>query len=280
MEAERRDLTCEEWEHRFKLEGDLTQIYSAEEVYWQGRSGEKWLLEGDANTAFFHGVANGRKRKTTIRMLEGERGTIDTPEEVKTHIYEYYKKLFGAEVPPKIYLGQNMWKERGRLAAQENEELIKPFTMAELERALKEMKTNTAPGPDGFPVCFYKELWPQLREHIKEIMDLLFEGKLELWRINYGVITLIPKIKDANNIKAFRPICLLNVCFKLLTKVVANRLAKVAQKVISESQTAFVPGRQILDGVVIVHEVLHELKVINQSAIILKLDFEKAYDKV
>lgn len=90
--------------------------------------------------------------------------------------------------------------------------------MVEIEQALKEMKTNTAPGPDGLPVSFYKEFWPQLKNQLKEMTDLLFEGKLDLWRLNYGVITLIPKIKDANNIKAFRPICFLNVCFKFLTK--------------------------------------------------------------
>lgn len=111
------------------------------------------------------------------------------------------------------------------------------------------------------------------------MLDSLFEESLELWRLNYGVITLIPKIKDANNIKAFRPICLLNVCFKLLTKILTLRTF-VASKVIGENQTTFIPGRFILDGVFILHEVLHELKKSHQSGIILKLDFEKAYDKV
>lgn len=220
------------------------------------------------------------RRKTTISRLEGENGTIENPEELKAHIYSFYKNLFGAEIPPKFGLSKNMWEGRGKVSQEENEFLIKPFTMEEIEVALKEMKTNTAPGPNGLPVCFYKEFWPQVKEQIKEILDRLFEDKLELWRINYGVITLIPKVKDANTIKAFRPICLLNVCFKLLTKVITIRITKIVHKVISETQTAFIPSRQILDGVVILHEVLHELKSSNQAGIILKLDFEKAYDKV
>lgn len=101
-----------------------------------------------------------------------------------------------------------------------------------------------------------------------------------MWRLNYGVITLIPKVTYANTIKQYRPICLLNVCFKLLTKILNNRLTRIAEKIISPSQTAFIPRIYILDWVVILHEVFHELKSKNQSGIILKLDFEKAYYKV
>lgn len=279
-EADMRQLNSDEWAQRYQLEDELSKIYLEEEIYWQGRSGEKWLLEGDANTAFFHGIANGRKRKSTILSLEDEGRQIEDPAELKQHIYQYYKNLFGAEVPPKNFLSNDMWTNEGRLTKEESEHITRPFTMVEIEQALKEMKTNTAPGPDGLPVSFYKEFWPQLKNQLKEMTDLLFEGKLDLWRLNYGVITLIPKIKDANNIKAFRPICLLNVCFKFLTKILTKRLTEVAAKVIGQSQTAFIPGRHILDGVVILHEVLHTLKKGHHSGIIFKLDFEKAYDRV
>jgi hypothetical protein len=94
------------------------------------------------------------------------------------------------------------------------------------------------------------------------------------------MISLIPKIKEANNIKQYRPICLLNVDYKWCTKTLTLRLTPWAAKLISETQTAFIPGRYILEGVVILHEVLHELRVNNLRGIILKLDFEKAYDKV
>lgn len=73
---------------------------------------------------------------------------------------------------------------------------------------------------------------------------------------------------------------MLNVSFKIFTKVIANRLSMVASKVIGASQTAFIPGRYILEGVVILHETLHELKRKKKKGIILKIDFEKAYDKV
>ena len=73
---------------------------------------------------------------------------------------------------------------------------------------------------------------------------------------------------------------MLNVIYKIITKVLTVRLTKIATKVIGESKTAFIPGRYILDGVVVLHEVLHELQRKKEQGIVLKLDFEKAYDKV
>lgn len=105
-------------------------------------------------------------------------------------------------------------------------------------------------------------------------------NQLDLSRLKYGAITLIPKIKDAVNVKQFRPICLLNVSIKIFTNLILNRLTPFMDKIIDKGQTAFIKGRYILDGVVILHETLHELRVSKQKGIIFKIDFEKAYDSV
>ena len=112
------------------------------------------------------------------------------------------------------------------------------------------------------------------------MLDDLHAGHLDLWRLNYGVIILIPKIKLPNNVKQFRPICLLNIIYKIITKVLTMRLTKVASRVISNFQTAFIPDRNILDGIVILHETLHSLEMQKEEGVIFKLDFEKAYGRV
>jgi hypothetical protein len=94
------------------------------------------------------------------------------------------------------------------------------------------------------------------------------------------MISLIPKLKDVRNIRQFRPICVLNVDYKWFTKTLTTRLTPYADKLISKNQTAFIPGRFILEGVITLHEILHELRVSETKGVILKLDFEKAYDKV
>lgn len=173
-----------------------------------------------------------------------------------------------------------MWRDKLRVSDSENEYLQKPFDLAETDRVMKSMKSNTAPGPDGFPVGFYKKLWPEFRGLIKEMLDDLHIGVLDSDRINYGVISLLPKIKDANIINHYRPICLQNVILKIITKAITLRISEIIGGVINWTQSAFIPGRYILDGCVILHEVLHDLNLRQEAGIIFKIDFEKAYDRV
>jgi hypothetical protein len=127
-------------------------------------------------------------------------------------------------------LGDDFWAEKGRLIDEEAQELIKPFTLTELEEA---MDANAAPGPDGLSVGFYKEIWREVSCIILEMFQDLHRGALNLSRLNYEMISLIPKLKEANNIKKYRTICLLNVDYKWLTKVLTMRLTPVAGGLIS-----------------------------------------------
>jgi hypothetical protein len=109
---------------------------------------------------------------------------------------------------------------------------------------------------------------------------LTYEGTLDIKRLNYGIITLLPKIKDAENIQQYRPICLLNCIYKWFTKCLTLRLDVVAGRMIHKSQAAFLQKRNIMNNVLALHEILHETKREGQTGVILKLDFEKAYDQV
>jgi hypothetical protein len=73
---------------------------------------------------------------------------------------------------------------------------------------------------------------------------------------------------------------LLNVSFKIFTKVATNRVTDVAKKVISPTQTTFLPGRNIMEGVIVLHKTIHEMHRKKQDGVILKIDFENAYDKI
>ena len=85
---------------------------------------------------------------------------------------------------------------------------------------------------------------------------------------------------DADCIQKYRPICLLQVIYKIITKVVTLRVEPIMSKLISKCQTSFIKGRNVMDGVMSLHEILHEAKRKKQQGVVLKLDFEKAYDKV
>jgi hypothetical protein len=278
--AESNNLNQVQWQERYDLEAELEQIYSCEELQLRRQSGIKWTLKGDTNNKFFHGVANGRKRKCTIFSLEDNGIEIRDPAAIRMHVDNFYKNLFGAEVEGEISLGGNFWENKGRLTDEEALELVRPFSLTEIDEALMEMEVSSAPGPDGLPVGFYRAFWPELKHIFLEMFQALHRGELNLHRLNYGMISLMPKSKEANNIRQFRSICVLNIDYKIFTKVLTKRLSSLVDKLISKSQTAFIPGRFILEGVITLHEILHELRLKKTKGVILKLDFEKAYDKV
>jgi hypothetical protein len=105
-------------------------------------------------------------------------------------------------------------------------------------------------------------------------------GVLDVSRLNFGILSLIPKVAGADDIRQFRPIALINVIFKLVSKAYAIRLSPIAHRVISSTQSAFIKGHLIHEGALALHEIVHVLKVKKTRAVILKLDFEKAYDRV
>jgi hypothetical protein len=102
------------------------------------------------------------------------------------------------------------------------------------------------------------------------LMNDFYLNNLDIERLNYGVITLVPKVVDANSVKQFKPICLLNVSFKIFTKLLMDRLTNFATKLIDPSQTAFIKGRYIVDCAVTLHEIVHELKRKKLKGVILK----------
>lgn len=91
---------------------------------------------------------------------------------------------------------------------------------------------------------------------------------------------MLPKGKEAVQLQQFRSICLLNVSFKNFMKILTNRLTSVAEKVISPSQISFLLGRNIMEGVVVLHKTLHEMHLKKLDGVIFKINFEKTYDKV
>jgi hypothetical protein len=238
------------------------------------------LLQGDANTAYFHAIANGRRRKCAIRSLQSEEGQITGPAAIQEHIYKFYMGLMGTEDPKFISLQTNCWTGDEKVAAKDNAALALSFSREELEEVLAGTKTATAPGPDGFPVAFFKKNWALLKDMVFQILNGFALGTMDMSRLNFGILSLLPKVVGADSIKQFRPIALINVIFKFVPKAVANRLSLVANRIIAPTQTAFIKGRLILDGALSLHEIIHELKSRKSKAILLKLDFEKAYDRV
>jgi hypothetical protein len=168
-----------------------------------------------------------------------------------------------------------------KLNDEDCEILLKEFTMEELKKAVFEMAANKAAGPDGFNAEFYQKNWELVKQDLFGLLEDFQKGELDIARLNYGIITLVPKGNDADRIQKYRPICLLNVSFKIITRVIVNRLIQVIWRVVLLNQTAFIKGRYIMEGVNILHEILNDTHTKRKkSGLLFKIDFENAFDKV
>jgi mannosylglycoprotein endo-beta-mannosidase len=130
-----------------------------EEIKWYERAKVKTLLEGDANTRFFHLVANGKHRKPHIYRLEDDNGVAVSSDRLNCHIMNYYKNLFRIPEQTEITLMEDHIHDIPQVSDEENEILIADFTENEVREAVFQMEHNKAPGPDGFPAEFYQVFW-------------------------------------------------------------------------------------------------------------------------
>ena len=166
--------------------------------------------------------------------------------------------------------------------SEENEALCLVPSEDEIKRVVFEMNPLKAPRSDGLPALFYKHYWSIVgRQVVAAVQSFFHEGWL-LKEFNQTFITLIPKIQGACNFNQFRPISLCNVCYKVISKILVNRIRPLLNRLIDPAQVAFVPDRWITENLVAAQEIVHSFGKAKKKRgyVGLKLDFQKAYDKM
>jgi len=157
---------------------------------------------------------------------------------------------------------------------------VRPFTLEEVKQAVWDCDSFKSPGPDGINFGFLKQFWTELKDDfMRFFVEFHRNGKLTKG-VNSTFIALIPKVDSPQRLEDFRPISLVGCMYKVLAKVLANRLRSVLGFVVSDAQSAFVRGKQILDGILIANEIVDEAKRKKKELLLFKVDFEKAYDSV
>jgi hypothetical protein len=116
-----------------------------------------------------------------------------------------------------------------------------------------------APGPDGLSFLFFQTFWEIIKGDLIELFNDWHNGRLDIYRLNFAMITLIPKEDDLKEMRKFRPISLLNCVFKIFTKVITNRFSMIIDRLIFQQQSAFIKWRFILESVAYAHEITHEV---------------------
>ncbi|GJW74963.1 RNA-directed DNA polymerase, eukaryota [Tanacetum coccineum] len=236
-----------------------------------------WSIEGDENTSFFHGVINKKRNILSIRGIMADERWVDEPSRVKRELFTHFRRRFDKPDGNRAIIQMNYPR---RISSDQQMDLESEVTNDEIKRAVWDCGTDKAPGPDGFTFGFYRRFWYLIDNDVYEAVKYFFiHGDIPKG-CNSSFIALIPKIPDANLVKDFRPISLIGSLYKIIAKILANRLVGVLGDIVNEVQSAFVADRQILDGPFILNEVMQWCKMKKKQSLVFKVDFEKAYDSV
>ncbi|GJV75554.1 putative RNA-directed DNA polymerase, eukaryota, reverse transcriptase zinc-binding domain protein [Tanacetum coccineum] len=214
----------------------------------------KWDLEGDENFSFFHGIINNRRNRSRINGLAIEEPSHNRPS-----------------------FSNNLFKQ---LTPDENLILESPITSQEIKNVVWDCGGEKAPGSDGFTFKLKKKHWNLLSDDIITYVNDFYHSALIPRGCNSSFITLVPKVDDPLTIRDFRPISLIGCQYKIIAKVLANRLSLVIHSVVGDVQIAFIKGWQITDGPLLVNEIISWAKKHKKKLLLLKVDFEKAFDSL
>eukprot|EP00253_Pinus_taeda_P028396 PITA_28396 len=145
---------------------------------------------------------------------------------------------------------------------------------------MKQLKEGKASGPNGFSTTFFHSFWDLIKEEVWQVVEESGSLHWLLPSLNSTFIALFRKEERTITPTKFRPIALCNIIYKVISKVIANRLMPLLPLLISPEQSGYIEGRQILDGIILTHEIIHSLKISKQAGMILKIDLSKAFDKL
>ncbi|CAN0871761.1 LINE-1 retrotransposable element ORF2 protein [Linum grandiflorum] len=270
LEEDRRVERC-------NLKCELDKMWKVEEVMWKQRARDIWLKAGDRNTRYFHRTASHNRRKNFLDGLVVDGVSVQGQEALSSAIVQYFSNFYSepCEVRPFPRALVFEMVDEGALFS-----LGCPFTEEEVRRVVFSCEGSKAPGPDGFQMGFYKTFWEVIKKDVMSAFDDFYANSFMPRWTNSTFVCLIPKKDAVEDIKDLRPISLVGSVYKLVSKVLMERLKRPLESVISPSQCAFIGGRQILDAALIANEVIDARKRSGRAGLVFKLDLQKAYDHV
>ncbi|CAB4286403.1 unnamed protein product [Prunus armeniaca] len=207
------------------------------------------------------------RRQNHLTGLEDATGVwYEKETDIHAITVSYFQDLFTTSQPSRINEAVDCVSKR--ITESEGSLLLKAVTQEEVFDTVKSLSPSTSPRLDGFTGAFFQHHWAVVGTDVFRLVQSFFHsGKLPR-QLNHTLITLIPKIPNPRNMKQWRPISLCNVIYKIISKILTNRLKTVLPQIISPHQSAFVAERQITDNILVVHEILHSLQRSKRSSLI------------
>ena len=278
-DAKERDraLPVEELKEKRRAVDEFKKWVELEEIFWRQKSRELWLKKGDKNTRSFHKMANAYRRRNFLKKLRVNGVCLERENSIKEGVVGAFQLLLsetGEWRPSMEGLTFNSLSHTNSAA------LEVPFSEDEVFSAFSSLGGDKAPSPEGFTLAFWQKCWDVVKDEVLGFFGDFYELSCFKRSLNATFVVLVPKKGGAKELKDFRPINLVGGLYKLLAKVLVNRLKWVVDSLVSDFQHVFVGGRQILDAVLIANEVIDSRLKASLRGLLCKLDIEKAYDHV
>lgn len=238
------------------------------------------LQDMDAPTTFFFNLEKSvcqRKQMVCLRLPDGKVAT--EPAEMRKHAADFYTDLFRADVCD-VDSAAELLQGLPQLCPGDQDTLSADITLDELTAAVSQMASGKAPGIDGLPSDFFKHFLSILGQDLLDVFKECFKkGTLpaSCWR---AVLSLLPKKGDLTLLKNWRPVALLCTDYKILSKVLSNRLKLFIDLLIGADQSYCVLDRSMLDNLFLMRDVFDICKLYNINVGIVSIDQEKAFDRV
>ena len=247
------------------------------------RSKIKWWEEGEKSTKFFHNLEKSRAKQKAWDKILDKNGKLEygTSNVLKRQV-EFYKNLFTSELRndnqnDKTFFLNSVDKE---LSETSKNNLDSDIQISEIISSIKKMPNGKSPGSDGLPVEFYKIFWNDIGNDYFEVIQSGLDNEELSYTQYLAVISLLYKKGPREDVRNWRPISLLNIDYKIISKVLAERLKLVLHEIIHPDQRGCVPGRFIGENIRHIDDILFEIENGNKHPLILMLDQEKAFDRV
>ncbi len=265
------------------LEYTKNQLRIIQENKIQGaciRSRFKFSKEFNTPSPYFYRFEKKENSKRKISHLIADNGeVVCEPEGIKQIATAFYTNLYSKEETDSS--AQDTLLQNLPVVGDENKEMCdQPISLEELTAAVTSSSNSKTPGLDGLPFEFYKTFWETIGQDLLDVINYAIENNDLPISCKRSVITLIPKKGDLGLIKNWRPVSLLCSDYKLLTKVLSNRLKKCLPEIIHPDQSYTVPNRTITHNVSLIRDIIFFANTNNIDLAILSLDQEKAFDRI
>ncbi|XP_019178894.1 PREDICTED: uncharacterized protein LOC109174056 [Ipomoea nil] len=241
-----------------RLEAELCRLEAMDDSFWKQRAKQHCLQGADANTSFFHRYASDRRKKNTMNRIKSVDGVWVDGNAMNQTVMDYFNGVFSSGNPPDE--AHTLFAMiQPRVTQAQNETLLSPFTCEEVKNALFAMFSDKSPGPDGMNPGFYQHFWDVVVgggggcDVSAFIINCLSTSSFPEGLNNTNVV-LIPKKKSPEYVTDLRPIALSNVVYRVMAKMIANRMKPLMEGLISDSQSAFIPDRLITDNILLAAE--------------------------